>query len=93
MPGIANDITELIGNTPLVVGGVGTGGTITGIAQVLKNRKPELQVVAVEPADSPVLSGGQPGQAGCGYPAGYRGKIPKYRVVCGRAFRLRGEKH
>jgi len=45
----------------IIVAGVGTGGTITGIAQVLKSRKPELQVVAVEPADSPVLSGGKPG--------------------------------
>lgn len=49
------------GQVDIVVGGVGTGGTITGIAQVLKSRKPGLQVVAVEPADSPVLSGGKPG--------------------------------
>lgn len=49
------------GRVDIVVGGVGTGGTITGIAQLLKERKPGLQVVAVEPADSPVLSGGQPG--------------------------------
>jgi len=49
------------GQVDIVVGGVGTGGTITGIAQVLKPRKPELKVVAVEPADSPVLSGGKPG--------------------------------
>ena len=41
--------------------GVGTGGTITGVGQVLKPRKPSLQMVAVEPEDSPVLSGGQPG--------------------------------
>ncbi len=49
------------GKVDIVVGGVGTGGTITGIAQSLKERKPELRVVAVEPADSPVLSGGKPG--------------------------------
>jgi len=49
------------GEVDIVVGGVGTGGTITGIAQVLKSRKPQLKVVAVEPADSPVLSGGKPG--------------------------------
>jgi len=45
----------------IVVGGVGTGGTITGIAQALKPRKASLQVVAVEPEDSPVLSGGKQG--------------------------------
>lgn len=49
------------GEVDIVVGGVGTGGTITGIAEVLKDRKPGLKVVAVEPADSPVLSGGNPG--------------------------------
>jgi cysteine synthase A len=43
------------------VAGVGTGGTITGVGQVLKPRKPSLRVIAVEPEDSPVLSGGQPG--------------------------------
>ena len=43
------------------VAGVGTGGTITGVAEVLKQRKPSFKVIAVEPATSPVLSGGQPG--------------------------------
>jgi cysteine synthase A len=43
------------------ISGVGTGGTITGVGQVLKPRRPSLKVVAVEPEDSPVLSGGQPG--------------------------------
>ncbi|MFG1420195.1 cysteine synthase A [Roseixanthobacter liquoris] len=49
------------GNVDVIVSGVGTGGTITGIGQVLKPRKASLRMVAVEPEDSPVLSGGQPG--------------------------------
>ena len=44
-----------------IVSGVGTGGTITGVGQVLKPRKPSLRMIAVEPEDSPVLTGGQPG--------------------------------
>lgn len=49
------------GNIDYFVSGVGTGGTVTGVAQVLKPRRPSLRVVAVEPEDSPILSGGQPG--------------------------------
>ncbi|GAB3566500.1 cysteine synthase A [Arthrobacter alkaliphilus] len=49
------------GGVDIFVGGVGTGGTITGVGQVLKERKPEIQVVAVEPKDSPILNGGTPG--------------------------------
>jgi cysteine synthase A len=49
------------GKIDIVVGGVGTGGTITGVAQVIKARKPGFKIVAVEPADSPLLSGGKPG--------------------------------
>jgi len=49
------------GNVDVFVSGIGTGGTITGVSQVLKGRKPDLHVVAVEPEDSPVLSGGNPG--------------------------------
>jgi cysteine synthase len=49
------------GKVDVVVSGVGTGGTITGVAEVLKPRKPSFRAVAVEPKDSPVLSGGKPG--------------------------------
>jgi len=49
------------GKVDIVVSGVGTGGTITGVSEIIKARKPSFKAVAVEPADSPVLSGGQAG--------------------------------
>lgn len=49
------------GEVDIVVATVGTGGTITGVGEVLKKRKPSIRIIAVEPAGSPVLSGGQPG--------------------------------
>jgi cysteine synthase A len=54
-------LTQLDGTIDAYVAGVGTGGSITGVGEVLKEAHPELQVIAVEPAGSPVLSGGQPG--------------------------------
>jgi cysteine synthase A len=49
------------GQVDILIAGVGTGGTITGVAEVLKQRKPSFQAIAVEPTNSPVLSGGKPG--------------------------------
>jgi cysteine synthase A len=49
------------GQVDILVAGVGTGGTITGVAEVIKSRKPSFRAIAVEPIGSPVLSGGQPG--------------------------------
>jgi cysteine synthase A len=53
---------DTAGEVDILVAGIGTGGTVTGVGEALKARKPELRVAAVEPADSPVLSGGQKGR-------------------------------
>ncbi|HVY21226.1 MAG TPA: cysteine synthase A [Bauldia sp.] len=52
---------DTAGNVDAFIAGVGTGGTITGVGHVLKQRKPSIRIIAVEPAESPVLSGGNPG--------------------------------
>jgi cysteine synthase A len=49
------------GEVDILISGIGTGGTITGVSEVIKSRKPEFRAIAVEPEDSPVLSGGEPG--------------------------------
>jgi cysteine synthase A len=74
------DDTE--GQVDILVGGVGTGGTLTGAGRFLKSKKPGLKIVAVEPAASPVLSGGQPGtHAIQGIGAGFQPQVYDPSVI------------
>ncbi len=67
--------TDTAGNVDVVVGGAGTGGTLTGIARALKPRRPGLQMIVVEPAESAVLSGDEPG------PHGLQGIGPGFQPI------------
>jgi cysteine synthase A len=70
------------GKVDALVAGVGTGGTITGVAQVVKPRRPSFQAIAVEPVDSPVLSGGAPGKHKIqGIGAGFKPDVLDMKLV------------
>ena len=74
--------TDTDGNVDIIIAGVGTGGTLTGSAEVLKRYKPELKAIAVEPIGSPILSGGQPGSHKIqGIGAGFVPEVLKLELI------------
>jgi len=73
---------DTAGEVDILVAGVGTGGTLTGIGETLKAKKPTVRVIAVEPEDSPVLSGGAPGPHGIqGIGAGFVPEVLKAEII------------
>ena len=80
------------GQVDVLVAGVGTGGTITGAGEYLKSKKPDIKIIAVEPAESPVISGGEPGPHGIqGIGGGFVPKIFR-RDLCDAVYPVSTEK-